>query len=123
MTEHEGGDQQAAGIPEGTRDDLLDALLDDWPQIAATAWDGFRAHGRGTVTITPGTAPTIAYHPGPPCDCHGDAVAAYDPESQAVVAVVRDEEEVVWMETLSGWPNPPDAASSLSAAERDATLQ
>lgn len=121
MTEHEGGEQQPDGIPEGTRDDLLDALLDDWPQIAATAWDGWRTRGRGTVVIAPGSAPTITYRPGPPCDCHGEAVGAYDPETQAVVAVLRHGEKVVWVETLSGWPAPPDAAAALPADARDAT--
>src|SRR5262245_26067892 len=98
---------QLAAVPEGARNVFLDLLLEHWPRIAAVAWDGWLVHGRGTVTIEDGSVPPVlAYQPGAPCACSAAAVEAYDPETQAVVAVLRDGGEVAWLQTLGGEPTP-----------------
>jgi hypothetical protein len=51
--------EQLAAVPEGTRDTFVDLLLEHWPRIAATAWDGGLVHGRGTVTIENGSVPPV----------------------------------------------------------------
>jgi hypothetical protein len=114
-----------AMVPEGTRDPFLDLLLAHWPRIAAVAWDGWQLRGRGAVTIEDGSRPpVIDYLPGAPCNCHAEAVKVYDPEGQVVVAIIRpDNREVVWVETLGGWPTPPQAAALLPAAEMGAAVQ
>ena len=114
--------EQLAAIPEGTRDTFLDLLLEHWPQIAATAWEGWLVHGRGTVTIENGSVPPVlAYRPGSPCPCHASQVEAYDPERQAVVAVVQDDGTVAWIETLGGEPRPADT-DAMPAASSGATV-
>ena len=86
---------ELAAVPEGARDFFTDLLLEHWPRIAAAAWDGWLVHGRGTVTIEQGTVPPVlAYRPGAPCPCCAGRVEAYDPERQAVVAVVQDDGSV-----------------------------
>ena len=95
--------EQLAAVPEGTRDSFLDLLLKQWPRIAATAWDGWLVHGCGTVIIENGPVPPVrAYRPGAPCPCHPSEVDAYDPEREAVVAVVQPGGGVPWIQTLSG---------------------
>ena len=104
--------EQLAAIPEGTRDTFLDLLLEHWPRIAATAWEGWLVHGRGTVTIENGSIPpALAYRPGSPCPCHADQVEAYDPEREVVVAVIQPGGEFPWIQTLSGVPRPADTDS------------
>ena len=113
---------QLAAVPEGTRDTFLDLLLEHWPRIAATAWDGWLVHGRGTVTIENGSVPPVlAYRPGAPCPCCAGRVEAYDPERQAVVAVVGDHGAVAWIETLGGEPQPVHT-DALPAASSGATV-
>jgi hypothetical protein len=114
--------EQLAAVPEGTRDIFLDLLLEHWPRIAATAWDGWLAHGRGTVTIEDGSVPpALAYRPGALCPCHANLVEAYDPEREAVVAVVAPGGQVGWMYTLGGEPRPADT-DLLPAASSGATV-
>jgi hypothetical protein len=48
-------------------------------------------------------------------------VEAYDPESQAVVAVMQDDGGVAWIETLGGEPRPADT-DALPAASSGATV-
>src|SRR5215475_2092474 len=99
-----------AAIPEGERDVLLDLLLEHWPRIAAMAWDGWLAHGRGAVTIENGSVPpALGYRPGAPCPCHARAVEAYDPETQVVVAMIDGDGNVGWLETLGGVPTPAES--------------
>jgi len=113
---------QLAAVPEGTRDAFLDLLLEHWPRIAATAWDGWRVHGRGTVTIENGSIPPVlGYRPGAPCPCHVRQVEAYDPERQAVVAVMQHDGSVAWIETLGGEPGPADT-DVLPGAASGATV-
>jgi hypothetical protein len=121
MTEMEPRDRMAA-VPEAARDGFLDLLLEHWPRIATVAWDGWRVQGRGTVTVEHGSIPPVlAYRPGAPCPCCAGRVEAYDPERQAVVAVVQDDGAVVWIETLGGEPQPVHA-DALPAAVSGATL-
>lgn len=117
-------DDEAAGVPEGMPHEVLDVIVEHWPRIAAAAWDGWRTRGRGTVTIEAGSLPPcVEYRVGSPCPCHRDAVAAYDPATQAVVAVVRtDDAEVVWHQTLGGWPSPEQAAAECPGAARGKTV-
>ena len=115
-------DEQLAAVPEGTRDIFLDLLLEHWPRIAATAWDGWLVHGRGMVTIEDGSVPPVlAYRPGAPCPCHASQVEAYDPEREGVVAVVELGGQVPWIYTLSGEPRPADT-DLLPAASSSATV-
>jgi hypothetical protein len=101
-------DEQLAAVPEGTRDIFLDLLLEHWRKIAATAWDGWLAHGRGMITIEDGSVPpALAYRPGT-CPCHASLIAAYDPEREVVVAVIQPDGEIPWIQTLSGTPRPAD---------------
>ena len=114
--------EQLAAIPEGTRDTFLDLLLEHWPQIAATAWEGWLVHGRGTVTIENGSVPPVlAYRSGSPCPCHASEVEAYDPEREAVVAVVDTGGQVPCIYRLSGEPRPADT-DLLPAASCGATV-
>ena len=113
---------QLAAVPEGARDAFIDLLLEHWPRIASVAWDGWLVHGRGTVTIEDGSVPPVlAYRPGAPCPCHASLVEAYDPEREAVVAVVAPGGQVPWMYTLSGEPRPADT-DLLPAASSGATV-
>jgi hypothetical protein len=114
--------EQLAAVPEGTRDAFLDLLLEYWPRIAATAWEGWLVHGRGTVTIENGSIPpALAYRSGSPCPCHAEQVAAYDPEREVVVAVIDTGGQVPWIYTLSGEPPPADT-ELLPAASSGATV-
>lgn len=102
-------------VPEATRDDFLDMLLEHWPRIAAMAWLGYERAGRGTVIVRDGSIPPeLAYRPGAPCRCHTDAVAGYAPHAEVVLAVVRHESQrPVWVQVLSGSPPPPAAACQV----------
>ena len=114
--------EQLAAVPEGARDSFLELLLEHWPRIAAAAWDGWLVHGRGTVTIEDGSVPLVlAYRPGAPCGCCAGRVAAYDPERQAVVAVVRHDGTVAWVDTLGGEPKPVQT-DALPASASGATV-
>jgi|SRR5215475_7776592 len=114
--------EELAAVPEGTRDTFLDLLLEHWPRIAATAWDGWLVHGRGTVTTENGSVPPVpAYRPGAPRPCHASQVEAYDPEREGVVAVVELGGQVPWIYTLSGEPRPADT-DLLPAASSSATV-
>ncbi|MEO8604734.1 MAG: hypothetical protein ABI629_19350 [bacterium] len=106
-------------VPEGTRDLFLDLLLAHWPQIAATAWEGYLTKGRGAVTIESGSVPPeVGYYSGSPCRCHDELVASYDPEAVAVVAVIRSATHVVaWIAPLGGVPTPVDAAGAATATQ------
>ena len=100
----------APHLPESTEVPLYDALLPHWHRIAATAWLGFRRHGRGAVCLRGPTAfPLAIYRPGAPCECHAELVVEYDPATQAVVAVHDDDGDVVFAAIVDGWPAPPDA--------------
>jgi hypothetical protein len=104
-------------VPQGARNAFTDLLLEHWPRIASVAWDGWLAHGRGTVTIEDGIVPLVlAYRPGAPCPCCAGAVEAYDPETQAVVAVVRNGGRVDWLQTLGGEPTPAASEAFPPAA-------
>lgn len=121
MTETEPSEELGA-VPEGARDFFIDLLLEHWPRIAAAAWDGWLVHGRGTVTIEQGTVPPVlAYRAGAPCPCCAGRVEAYDPERQAVVAVVQDDGSVPWIETLGGEPQPAHT-DALPAGASGATV-
>jgi hypothetical protein len=37
------------GAPE--RDPAFESTMAGWPLVAAVAWGGYRAHGRGTVVL------------------------------------------------------------------------
>ena len=114
----------AVRTTEGTSDPMIDVFLAHWPQIAATAWEGFTARGRGVVTSVHGSVPpALAYRPGAPCVCHEEAVAGYDPEREVVMAVVDDDGDVTWIARLGGWPTPVEAGASATAALLGATLQ
>ncbi|HEV7731136.1 MAG TPA: hypothetical protein VGR62_03195 [Candidatus Binatia bacterium] len=123
--ENESSEPQPEAITEGTSDPGLDLFLNHWPRIAATAWGGFVSHGRGAVLMrrTAPHAPVFEYQAGAPCDCHDELISDYDPDRQAVVAVVKGRGRVVWIATLGGWPSPKDAWERVSAAEMNATVQ
>ncbi len=89
--ENQTSEPQPEGITEGTRDRGLDLFLEHWPRIAATAWGGYVAHGRGAVLMRrkAPAAPTFEYQAGAPCGCHDGLVNDYDPDREAVVAVVK----------------------------------
>ena len=54
-------------LPRGRRNAFTDLLLEHWPRIASLAWDGWLAHGPGTVTIEDGIVPLVlAYRTGAP---------------------------------------------------------
>ena len=113
---------QLAAVPEGARDAFIDLLLEHWPRIASLAWDGWLVHGRGTVTIEDGIVPLVlAYRPGVPCPCCARAVETYDPETQAVVAVLRDGGRIGWLQTLGGEPTPA-ASEAFPPAAGDVTV-
>ena len=104
-------------VPRGARNAFTDLLLEHWPRIASVAWDGWLAHGRGTVTIEDGLVPLVlAYRRGAPCPCCAGVVEAYDPETQAVVAVVRNGGRVGWLQTLGGEPTPAASEAFPPAA-------
>jgi hypothetical protein len=123
--ENESSEPQPEGITEGTRDRGLDLFLEHWPRIAATAWGGYVAHGRGAVLMRRNApaAPRVEYHAGAPCECHDGLVNEYDPDREAVVAVVKGRRRVVWIATLGGYPSPKDAWEKVSAGDMHATVQ
>src|SRR5262249_10690195 len=103
---------QLAAVPEGARDAFIDLLLEHWPRIASVAWDGWLAHGRGTVTIEDGIVPLVlAYRRGAPCPCCAGVVEAYDPETQAGVAGGRN----AGGDCSAGTPRPGAAPPSPGA--------
>jgi len=104
------------------QDLFTDLLMEHWLGLAAVAWDGFSARGRGVVVLTEadGSA-TLAYQPGPPCPCHAEMVEEYDPEHQVVV-VHRAADEECCINVFGGWPTPPDAAASVPAADRRVSI-
>jgi hypothetical protein len=87
-------------------DGALIEILANWVFVAAIAWEGSRRQGRGTVVVEEGLA---SYCPGSICECHRDLVEAYDPDSEAVVALVS-RETIRAIHVVTGWPAPPDAA-------------
>jgi hypothetical protein len=57
------------------------------------------------------------YFPGPPCNCHQDAVEQYDPATEAVIAFRHgDGDEEFALYVLGGWPEPPAAFATVSAS-------
>lgn len=103
-------------LPEDAADTEADErslLVGNWLFLAAIAWAGYCSEGRGTVLVSEdGTA----YRPGAPCDCHAELVTAYDPEREAVVAIVEDA-GIRAIHVVTGWPAPPDAVR-VTPAER-----
>jgi hypothetical protein len=116
MTDNETNETTATATTEGTPDVMLDLFLANWPRIAATAWEGFAAGGRGAVTVVSGSVPpALSYHVGPPCPCHEELVSGYYPECEVVVAVIDDDGDVVWIATLGGWPTPEETSGTTTA--------
>lgn len=119
-------DQKGAG-PQGAEEDkndpFADLIMHNWLGIAAVAWEGFSTRGRGMVVLTEGDGKaTLAYQPGPPCPCHAEMVAGYDPERQVVIAHCATRDDICCLNVFGGWPAPPDAATSASAMECAATV-
>lgn len=84
-----------------------DGILRDWLFLAAIAWAGYQEHGRGTVVAD--EEGRSCFRPGSICPCHEELVADYDPERQAVVALLQGD-EILSIHVVAGWPAPPDAA-------------
>lgn len=125
QNENESSEPRPETITEGTTDRGLDLFLQHWPRIAATAWGGYMAHGRGTVLMRRAApaAPVFEYQAGAPCSCHDELVNEYDPDRQVVVAVVKGRGRVVWIATLGGWPTPKESWERTSAEDMKATVQ
>ena len=116
MIDNATNDTTTSTTTEGTPDVMLDLFLAHWPRIAATAWEGFAAGGRGAVTVVSGSMPpTLAYHPGSPCPCHEELGSGSDPAREAVVAVIDEDSDVAWIATLGGWPTPADTSGTTTA--------
>jgi hypothetical protein len=99
----------------------LDAILVDWPRIAAIAWEGFLLGGRGAVIIEVEEPDAwYAYRPGSPCNCCRETLDGYDPEQEAVVVVRRGETQAIYR--LGGWPAPPAAYAVTTADLFEATV-
>jgi hypothetical protein len=118
---------QELGVPVGLDGDpndiLLNFVLERWLGIATVAWDGFSTKGRGVVCLTEGDGPlTLAYRKGSPCPCHQEMVEGYDPNRQVVIAHCTAADDIRSINVFGGWPLPPDAASSSSAADCQATI-
>ena len=88
------------------RNPAFESTMAGWPMVAAVAWGGYHAHGRGAVMVD--EEGRLTYHAGPPCECHRIDVEIYDPERQAVVAL-HDGDAICQILVLAGWPAPPDA--------------
>ena len=108
-------------IRESDQHPDLDAMLADWPRIAALAHRGFVLQGRGAlvVEVWP-NGPRYTYHAGGSCDCCREAVGSYDPDEQVVVVVRRAESERVYV--VGGWPSPADMHALASADTTGATV-
>ena len=123
MTNDATTETPATTTTEGTPDPMLDLFLAHWPRIAATAWEGFNGSGRGVVTVLDGSMPpALSYRRGTLCGCHEELVASYDPEREAVVAIVDDDGDVAWIATLGGWPTPAETPGTTTAELIGATL-
>jgi len=123
MTDNATNEITANTTTEGTPDPMLDLFLAHWPRIAATAMEGFASGGRGAVTVVSGSVPpALSYHVGPLCPCHEELVSGYDPEREAVVAVVDEDRDVTWIATLGGWPTPAETSDTTTADVIGATL-
>ena len=94
---------RAAGVPgHPHRDQDIAFILENWPQIAAAAWAGWLAHGRGetiidarqTYQVAGGLGHAIAYVPAELVKVPTDArmVAEYDPASEVVVCIIQANE-------------------------------
>ncbi len=124
MTDNVTNETPNSTTTEGTPEPMMDLFLTHWPRIAATAWEGFTTGGRGAITVVSGSVPPeLSYHVGAPCKCHEELIGSYDPEREAVVAVVDDEQDVVWIATLGGWPTPAETSETTTADLIGATLQ
>jgi hypothetical protein len=107
-------DTEAADVPESAEHVDLDAITRHWRFLAAVAWDGFLAVGRGAVCVEVNADGwTATYRAGAPCVCHEELVDGYDPEKIAIIAVLREGELNLY--AVDGWPCPPEAYEQAPA--------
>lgn len=93
-------------VGQPDRDPDIEFIMAGWPFVAATAWQEYRQHGRGTVMVDEDR--NVTYLPGSPCPCHKHLVDSYDPEQHAVVAL-HSGDTIRSIHIVTGWPAPPDA--------------
>src|SRR4051812_15541500 len=106
-----------AGIPEGAREPVLDALLYGWARLASFAWDSYRQHGRGAVLVAPGRDRLkLTYLSASSCLAPDGLLEIYDPDTQVVVAISHSSHHTSWIGPVSGWPSPVDAWHTVPAA-------
>ncbi len=73
--------------------------------------------------VTDGAVPLVlSYHPGSPCPCHEELVAGYDPNREAVVAVIDEDRDIRWIATLGGSPTPAETPDTTTAESLGATV-
>jgi hypothetical protein len=88
-----------------------------WAFLAGVAWAGFSRVGRGVVVIdlSSNAEEEVTFAGGAtPCDCHAHLVRDYEPEREVVIAVLRGDDERVYV--VANQPPPPEAFAR-SAAE------
>ena len=114
------GERDSPDIPAGADHAPGDLLLEHWPRLAATAWEGFLLGGPGSVAITfDAHDPDFVYRPGSPCECHPIGRDSYDPRTQIIFVDPCTGIPAL----LSGWPDPPDAYAQATAEGLRRALQ
>jgi len=97
-------------------DIFLILIMLRWAFIAALAWGEYLRHERGMAMMDVNDG-GVGYHPGPVRECHRELVDQYDPEREVVVGVYREDDDILNVYIVAGWPAPPDAYL-ITPAER-----
>jgi len=122
-------DDQNKPPVEETREDHLKFLFHSWDLLAAAAWEGFLAEGRGAIIIDPKESsqwsssviympesrprpPGVSTWPDPEVE---EMVAKYDPEREVVVLILRLDGDVsaYRLPTPNRAHTPPAAFAAL----------
>lgn len=110
-----------ANVLEGDPQPDLDAILCQWPVLAAVGFEGALISGRGAVIVTvDSTSTQIDYAPGSPCLCHAKLVDEYDLRNQIVIVLRREEMESIFV--LGGSPTPAESYGQTTAEAVGATV-
>jgi hypothetical protein len=103
----------------------LDNILADWGLLAARAYGDFLEFGLGTLVIevSEDDKAELAFLPvaSACCDECRRLLRPYDPQTQAVIAILREGSQQVYV-LAAGLMNPKDAYEQATAKIFDETL-
>jgi hypothetical protein len=126
-------DDQSTPPVEETREDHLKFLFHSWDLLAAAAWEGYSAEGRGAIIIDPKESsqwsssaiyvpesrprpPGVPTWPDPEVE---EMVGKYDPEREVVVVILRLDGDVstYQLPTPNRAHTPPAAFTAMEQAK------